>query len=64
MSTKETKDFLFAQTCTIIAGRLSEGNATPPSQYISDHFEEIYLALQNEYKKNVTGKIKPITGML
>lgn len=52
MTNQEIKDFLFKQTCTIIAGRLAEGNATPPDKYIKDHFENIYLALHEEYKKD------------
>ncbi|HDL7085596.1 TPA: hypothetical protein PXM35_001300 [Yersinia enterocolitica] len=56
MTTQELKDFLFKQTCTIIAGRLAEGDATPPKQYISDHFEGIYQSLENEYRKHCEKK--------
>lgn len=64
MTKQELKDFLFSQTCTIIAGRLAEGDTTPPKQYIGDHFEGIYLSLENEYQKHCMKKPTQLSDVL
>ncbi|QHB31867.1 hypothetical protein F0T03_06615 [Yersinia canariae] len=64
MSTQETKEFLFTQTCNVIAGHLASGNIPVTNQYIAESFEGIFLALQNEYNKNVKRKPTPLKEIL
>ncbi|CNK46414.1 Uncharacterised protein [Yersinia intermedia] len=55
-TTKETREFLFTQTCHIISGQLASGNIPVANTYIEQSFEGIYFALQNEYMKTVNKK--------
>lgn len=56
MNTKESREFLFIQTCQIVSGMMASGNVNIANKYIEDSFEGIYIALQNEYMKNVDKK--------
>ncbi|REF09750.1 hypothetical protein [Pantoea ananatis] len=45
------RNFLFEQTCRLMAGRVANSNANP-QQIITDHFEKTYKALKEEYLKS------------
>lgn len=48
---EQLKQFLFAQTCVLLAGRLGNSELMP-TQYIKDKFEETFKALAKEYDKS------------
>ncbi|EKN4704987.1 hypothetical protein JE941_001053 [Yersinia ruckeri] len=64
MNTKESRELLFIQTCQIVSGMIASGNVNIASKYIEDSFEGIYLALQNEYMKNVDKKSAALKDIL
>jgi len=45
------KNFIFEQTCLLLAGRLSNSEMMP-TEYIKKFFEDTYKALEAEYKKD------------
>ncbi|MEN4566172.1 hypothetical protein [Pantoea agglomerans] len=55
---EQLKQFLFAQTCTLLAGRL--GNSSHfPTDYIKNQFEQTFKALAAEYKKGYISTSTP-----
>lgn len=47
---EQLKQFLFAQTCVLLAGRLGNSEMMP-TEYIKNKFEETFKALAKEYSK-------------
>ncbi|KKW51378.1 hypothetical protein NG830_19200 [Pantoea ananatis] len=46
------RNFLFEQTCRLLAGRMANGNYNSnPDKFITDHFEKTFKALKAEYEK-------------
>lgn len=49
-TTVEHRNFIFEQTCRLLAGKLANTQATPKS-VIEGQFKETYEALMKEYEK-------------
>lgn len=47
---KQHQDFLFQQTCILLAPRLAHQSASP-KQYVASNFKDLYEALADEYKR-------------
>jgi len=47
---EQLKQFLFAQTCVLLAGRLANSDHMP-TDYIKNKFEDTFNALAKEYKR-------------
>ncbi|WP_411560430.1 hypothetical protein [Pectobacterium brasiliense] len=52
MTPEEKEILLFEKTCTLIAGRLANGQCKlSPAACVKEHFEDTYKALAAEIKK-------------
>ncbi|WP_333620381.1 hypothetical protein [Pantoea septica] len=47
---EQLKQFLFAQTCVLLAGRLGNSDHMP-ADYVKNKFEETFKILAKEYSK-------------
>jgi hypothetical protein len=55
---EQLKQFLFAQTCLLLAGRLGN-SSNMPDDYIKSKFETTFKALAKEYDKPYIDSFTP-----
>lgn len=55
---EQLKQFLFSQTCTLLAGRLGNSEMMP-TDYIKNKFEETFKALAKEYSRSYIESCTP-----